>query len=45
MAENLEARTKPFMKDLVRVEKAPIKTWSEVLLTYAEELYKSKRRL
>ncbi|NAZ11424.1 MAG: glycosyltransferase [Desulfurococcales archaeon] len=44
IAENLEARTKPFIKDLVRVETAPIKTWSEVLLTYAEELYKSKRR-
>jgi glycosyltransferase involved in cell wall biosynthesis len=42
IAENLEAQAKPFIKDLVVVEKAPIKTWSEILLTYVEELYKVK---
>jgi glycosyltransferase involved in cell wall biosynthesis len=42
IAENLEAQAKPLTKDLVMVEKAPIKTWSEVLLTYVEELYNVK---
>jgi glycosyltransferase involved in cell wall biosynthesis len=44
IAENLEAQAKPFVKDLVVVEKAPIKTWSEILLTYVEELYKVKEK-
>jgi hypothetical protein len=45
IAENLEAQAKPLVKDLVVVEKAPIKTWSEVLLTYVEELYKVKEKV
>jgi len=44
IAENLEAQAKPFVKDLVVVEKTPIKTWSEILLTYVEELYKVKEK-
>jgi glycosyltransferase involved in cell wall biosynthesis len=44
IAENLEAQAKPFVKDLVAVEKAPIKIWSEILLTYVEELYKVKEK-
>jgi len=39
IAENLETQAKPFVKDLVVVEKAPIKTWSEILLMYIKELY------
>jgi glycosyltransferase involved in cell wall biosynthesis len=41
IAENLKAQAKPFVKDLVVVEKAPIKIWSEILLTYIKELYKA----
>jgi hypothetical protein len=44
IAENLEAQIKPFTKDLVVVEKAPIKTWCKVLLTYIEELYKVEEK-
>ena len=39
IAENLEARLKPFTKDLVIVEKAPIRTWSEILQLYLDKLY------
>jgi hypothetical protein len=42
IAENLEAQAKPLTKDLVMVERAPIKTWSGVLLIYVEELYNVK---
>jgi len=44
IAENLKAQAKPFVKDLVVVEKAPIKTWCKVLLTYVEELYKVEEK-
>ena len=39
IAENLEARTTPFTKDLVIAKKAPIKTWSEVIQKYLRMLY------
>jgi glycosyltransferase involved in cell wall biosynthesis len=39
IAENLEAQTKSFTKDLVIVEKATIKTWSEVIQKYLRMLY------
>ena len=39
IGENLEAQTKPFGKDLVILEKAPIKTWNEVLQQYLSKLY------
>ncbi len=42
VAENLEAQAKPFIKDLVIIERVPIETWSGVLLTYIEELYNVK---
>jgi glycosyltransferase involved in cell wall biosynthesis len=41
IAENLEARARPLVKDLVVAEKAQIKTWDEVLLIYVKELYKT----
>ena len=39
IAENLEAETKSFHGDLVVAEEATIKTWSEVVKLYLEELY------
>ncbi|RLG74657.1 MAG: glycosyltransferase family 1 protein, partial [Thermoprotei archaeon] len=39
IAENLEAETKPFHRELVIVEKAPIRTWSEVVELYLKSLY------
>ena len=39
IGENLEAQTKPFGKDLVILEKAPIKTWNEILQLYLSKLY------
>jgi len=39
IAENLEAQVKPFTKDLVIVEKASIRTWSEILQLYLNKLY------
>jgi glycosyltransferase involved in cell wall biosynthesis len=39
IAENLEAQAKPFTKDLVIVEKASIRTWSEILQLYLNKLY------
>jgi glycosyltransferase involved in cell wall biosynthesis len=39
IAENLEAQAKPFTKDLVIVENAPIKPWSEILQLYLGRLY------
>jgi hypothetical protein len=41
IAENLEARARPLVKDLVVAEKAQIKTWDEVLVIYVKELYKT----
>jgi glycosyltransferase involved in cell wall biosynthesis len=41
IAENLEARARSLVKDLVIAEKAQIKTWDEVLLIYVKELYKT----
>jgi glycosyltransferase involved in cell wall biosynthesis len=41
IAENIEAETKSFDKELVITEKALIRTWSEILLTYIKELYKA----
>jgi len=40
IAENVEARVKPFTKDVVIAENALIKTWSEALLVYVRELYR-----
>jgi glycosyltransferase involved in cell wall biosynthesis len=39
IAENLEARAKPFTKGLVIAEDTPIKTWSEILQLYLDRLY------
>jgi glycosyltransferase involved in cell wall biosynthesis len=39
VAENLEAQAKPFTKDLVVMEKTPIKTWNEALQLYLGKLY------
>lgn len=39
IAENLEARARPLVKDLVIAEKAPIRTWNEILLLYLDKLY------
>ncbi len=40
IAENLEAKTKPFNNgELVLIEKAPIKTWNEVVHTLLNKLY------
>jgi glycosyltransferase involved in cell wall biosynthesis len=40
VAENLEAQTKPFTRDLVIVEKVLTKTWNETLQLYLSELYR-----
>ena len=39
VAENLEAQTKPFIKDLVIAGKAQIKTWNEIASMYKRRLY------
>jgi len=39
IAENLEAQTKPLVKDLVIAEKAQIKTWNEIMQKYLYVLY------
>ena len=39
IAENLEAETKPFHEELVIAEKAPVKTWSEIVELYLKNLY------
>jgi hypothetical protein len=39
IAENLEARARPLVKDLVIAEKAPIRTWNEILQLYLDKLY------
>ena len=39
IAENLEAQAKPFTKDLVIAENAPIRPWSEILQLYLGRLY------
>jgi glycosyltransferase involved in cell wall biosynthesis len=39
IAENLEAQTKSFTKDLVIVEKATIKTWYEIIRLLSTRLY------
>jgi glycosyltransferase involved in cell wall biosynthesis len=39
IAENLEARAKPFTKDLVIAEKALIKTWYEIIQLFFISLY------
>ncbi|MFZ8824195.1 MAG: glycosyltransferase [Desulfurococcales archaeon] len=40
IAENIEAETKSFDKELVITEKALIRTWSDVVYLYFERLYK-----
>jgi glycosyltransferase involved in cell wall biosynthesis len=39
IADNIEAETKSFDKELVITEKAPINTWNEIVLKYMESLY------
>jgi glycosyltransferase involved in cell wall biosynthesis len=39
IADNIEAETKSFDKELVITEKAPINTWNEIILKYMESLY------
>jgi glycosyltransferase involved in cell wall biosynthesis len=39
IAENLEARARPLERDLVIAEKAPIRTWNEILQLYLDKLY------
>jgi glycosyltransferase involved in cell wall biosynthesis len=39
IAENLEARARPLVKDLVIAEKAPIRTWNEILQLHLDKLY------
>jgi glycosyltransferase involved in cell wall biosynthesis len=39
IAENLEAQTKPFTRDLVIAERAQIITWNEVMQKYLRMLY------
>jgi len=39
IAENLEAQTRPLVKDLIIAEKAPIRTWNEILQLYLDKLY------
>jgi len=39
IAENLEARARPLVKDLVIAEKAQIKIWNEIIQRYLHELY------
>jgi len=39
IAENLEAQTKPFTRDLVIAERAQIITWNEVMQKYLRTLY------
>jgi len=39
IAENLEAEAKTYRRDLVTIEKAPIKSWSEIVKLYLENLY------
>ena len=39
IAENIEAETKSFDKELVITEKALIRTWSDVVYLYFERLY------
>ncbi len=39
IAENLEGKTKPFKEDLVITEKAPIKTWKDIVQLYLKKLY------
>jgi len=39
IAENLEAETKPFHEELVIAEKAPVKTWSEIVELYLKNLF------
>lgn len=39
IAENLEAEAKPFHRELVVSEKAPIRTWSEIVELYLKKLY------
>ena len=39
IAENIEAETKSFDKELVITEKASIDTWNEIVLKYVESLY------
>jgi len=39
IVENLEAQTKPFIKDLVIAGKAQIKTWNEIVSMYKRRLY------
>ena len=38
IAENLEARARPLVKDLVIAEEAPIRTWNETLQLYLDKL-------
>jgi glycosyltransferase involved in cell wall biosynthesis len=39
IAENLEARARPLVKDLVIAEKAQIKIWNEIIQRYLHKLY------
>jgi glycosyltransferase involved in cell wall biosynthesis len=39
IAENLEARARPLVRDLVIAEKAPIRTWNKILQPYIDKLY------
>ena len=44
IAENLEAETEPLNdEELVLIEKAPIKTWNEIVLTLVNKLYGNDR--
>jgi glycosyltransferase involved in cell wall biosynthesis len=40
IAENLEARARSLVRDLVIAEKAPIRTWNEILQLYLDILYR-----
>jgi len=41
IAKNIEAESKPFNNELVLAEKAPIKTWNEIVRIYLDKLYKN----
>ena len=41
IAENLKAESKPLNKQLVLAEKAPIKTWNEIVQIYLSKLYRT----
>jgi len=39
IADNLNAETQPFKKQLVMALKAPVKTWNNIIQQYLEEMY------